>query len=673
MLKYKSTHSDTDIQRTIRPFTMKALAVLCVMLCILYQTNGISIKDHMKGSSRKERDVNAPAPINCKMSAWSEWTPCDPCTNTTYRSRGVETFGQFKGLRCIEPIGDRRPCKSSAVCRMDPPPVCKSSQWQCESGVCINKNLKCNGDYDCGESDTSDEDDCEVTRPPCGKSLVVESYIAMQAGYGINILGSGPRMNPFNNKVYNGQCNRVREPSTLEYNRIPWNIGVLNYETKVEETISREMYEDIHSLIKEITSDSTTTFDVGLNFKFTPTEPSSQPAGSGDAANGGADAAAASPDVGADAAGANGGGGADDAASPDGGADAVGSNGGANAPSTSLTELSGGINYNNERRNMIKQISEITETKKKIFMRVKGKVQLATYRMRQRGLEVSSLFLDDVDALPHKYEKGQYFAFMEDYGTHFTKNGRSGGEYELVYVMNHDALKKKESIETLVKKCVEVDIKGNFQLGDPNLGGGGKYKPKDCDELINKPTDDGTKTGVVEKVLISVKGGSTGSAAAMRSHLTQEGRLDYTHYIQWAKTISDLPALVYSDPEPIYNAIPLDFPDAQPRRDNLRRALDEYVAEYSVCKCQPCQNGGTVIQIDGECKCLCAVGTEGVACQTIDGELGRGKTFEQLGNWGCWSAWSGCSGGRRTRRRTCNTQGVPNSNCKGDTNSEDYC
>lgn len=77
-------------------------------------------------------------------------------------------------------------------------------------------------------------------------------------------------------------------------------------------------------------------------------------------------------------------------------------------------------------------------------------------------------------------------------------------------------------------------------------------------------------------------------------------------------------------PEPIYNAIPLDFPDAQPRRDNLRRALDDYVAEYSVCKCQPCQNGGTVIQIDGECKCLCAVGTEGVACQTIDGDLGRG-------------------------------------------------
>ncbi len=158
-------------------------------------------------------------------------------------------------------------------------------------------------------------------------------------------------------------------------------------------------------------------------------------------------------------------------------------------------------------------------------------------------------------------------------------------------------------------------------------------------------------------------------------------------------------------PEPIYNAIPLDFPDAQPRRENLRRALDDYVAEYSVCKCQPCQNGGTVIQIDGECKCMCPTGTEGVACQIIEKELVKGvflceqacktsiaficvglswafplsvqsllaKSFEQLGNWGCWSSWSLCSGGRRRRTRTCNTRGVPGEICRGDTTREDYC
>lgn len=79
-------------------------------------------------------------------------------------------------------------------------------------------------------------------------------------------------------------------------------------------------------------------------------------------------------------------------------------------------------------------------------MRVKGRVELATYRMRQRGLEVSSTFLDDVDALPLHYEKGQYFSFLEEYGTHFTKNGKSGGEYQLVYVMNEDIRQQKRKL-----------------------------------------------------------------------------------------------------------------------------------------------------------------------------------------------------------------------------------
>lgn len=77
----------------------------------------------------------------------------------------------------------------------------------------------------------------------------------------------------------------------------------------------------------------------------------------------------------------------------------------------------------------------------KSYFRVKGKVQLGTYRLRSRGLEVSELFLDDVDALPIEYEKGQYFGFLEDYGTHYTKNGRAGGEYELVYVLNSKVIK----------------------------------------------------------------------------------------------------------------------------------------------------------------------------------------------------------------------------------------
>ncbi|XP_077096740.1 complement component C9 [Siphateles boraxobius] len=659
---------------------MKALAALCVTICLFYQANGKSITDYMRGPRREVREINDPASIDCKMSAWSAWTSCDPCTNTTTRSRGIEVFGQFKGSRCIYPIGERRPCKPSTKCQMDPPPVCKSSQWQCASGICINKNLKCNGDNDCGETDTSDEDECDVIRTPCGKTAVFESDIAIQAGYGINILGSGPRMNPFNNRLYNGQCNRIRDPSTLEYNRLPWNVGVLNYETKVEESSSKEMYEDIHSLLKDITRESSSSFEVGFSFKFSPTEPSSAGAGSdagsagegGDVASPGEAGEAASPSEDGEAEGPGVGGHVE---GPGDGGEAEGPGDGGNAGPGMGFSVSAGIDNKKEKTYIIKQLSEITTTKRKTFMRVKGRVELATYRMRQRGLEVSSTFLDDVDALPLTYEKGQYFAFLEDYGTHFTKNGKSGGEYELVYIMNEDILKLKNVTESTVKDCVKLGIRANLQL--PQLGeAGGQIKPVDkCVTLTEKPTADKNQRGVIDKVLIVVRGGSPASAVAMKSQLTKDGILDYSQYVEWAKTVSALPALIHSDPEPIYNAIPLDFPDAQPRRDNLRRALDDYMAEYSVCKCQPCQNGGTVIQIDGECKCMCSQGTEGVACQIVDMGMGKGKSFEQLGNWGCWSSWSRCSGGRRKRTRTCNTRGVtsPTGICRGDTTSEDYC
>lgn len=76
-------------------------------------------------------------------------------------------------------------------------------------------------------------------------------------------------------------------------------------------------------------------------------------------------------------------------------------------------------------------------------MRVKGKVQLSTYRMRSRELKVADEFLVHVKSLPLQYEKGIYFAFLEDYGTHYTKNGKTGGEYELIYVLDHDTIKQR--------------------------------------------------------------------------------------------------------------------------------------------------------------------------------------------------------------------------------------
>ena len=76
-------------------------------------------------------------------------------------------------------------------------------------------------------------------------------------------------------------------------------------------------------------------------------------------------------------------------------------------------------------------------------------------------------------------------------------------------------------------------------------------------------------------------------------------------------------------PEPIYNIIPLSFPNVNTFRTNLKEAIEDYVAEYNVCKCQPCQNGGSVILIDGICSCLCPHVFEGLACQRVMSDKGE--------------------------------------------------
>ena len=69
-------------------------------------------------------------------------------------------------------------------------------------------------------------------------------------------------------------------------------------------------------------------------------------------------------------------------------------------------------------------------------MRFDGKLQWATYRLRPRDLRVADGFTKDVKSLPVEYDKGSYFNFIEDYGTHYTRSGKLGGEYNLIYVLN---------------------------------------------------------------------------------------------------------------------------------------------------------------------------------------------------------------------------------------------
>ncbi|XP_041816278.1 complement component C9 [Chelmon rostratus] len=573
---------------------------LCLTLVLLEGGMGVELPD--------------PPAVHCVWSRWSEWSSCDPCKKTRRRSRSPEVFGQFAGESCQGSLGDREFCITDATCELPPAAVCSETEFQCESGSCIKKRLMCNGDYDC--EDGSDED-CDPGRKPCGSAVLDSNEQGRTAGYGINILGADPRMNPFNNDYFNGLCHRVRNPNTGRHDRLPWNVGVLNYETLVEETVSKEIYDDTHSLLREMLKEMSIKVDAGLSFKFKPSE-----------------------------------------------------------KSLSNVSLNLNLDYQYEKKTMIKEMSEYTNIKNKSFMRVKGRVQLSTYRLRSRDLHLADEFLEHVKSLPLQYEKGIYFAFLEDYGSHYTKNGKSGGEYELIYVLNQDTIKAKNLTERKIQECVKLGITADF--GSTSVTDGKAHFKKDgCNNVTTNSTGEIHGKALVDKVMTSVKGGTLESAVTMRAKLNKEGVMDITTYQDWARTIAEAPALIYSEPEPIYMLIPLEMPDANSRIANLKRAIADYVADYNVCKCKPCLNGGTLALLDGKCICLCPHLFEGLGCQNYKGDKakspGERPTVTQEGNWSCWSSWSSCNAAKRTRTRSCNTEGLLGAVCRGDTSSEEYC
>ncbi|KAJ3607505.1 hypothetical protein NHX12_024556 [Muraenolepis orangiensis] len=425
-----------------------------------------------------------PPPVNCFYNNWSGWTPCNPCTNMRWRSRGIEAFGQFKGQPCQESLGESEACVSNTPCAQLPTANCASADFQCGSGACIKKRLTCNYDFDC--EDQTDEVDCErMSRKPCGTRLLdSKDHGRTTLGQGINIFGSTPPKKLFYNDFFNGACQVVGSTGI----RLPWNIAALNLETGAEKTVSTGVHESGRNFVVKVLAESSYNIAGGLSFKY------------------------------------------------------------------------------NKTRNVIKDIVESTETGRNTFVRINGKLQLATYRLRPRDLKLANGFSKDLRSLPVEYEKGAYFDLIEDYGTHYPRSGRLGGEYDLIYVLNSDEIKTE-------------------------------WK------------------AVVAKVFISVKGGDSASTAAMEEQINMDRQLSAETYQNWARSITNYPGLIYSEREPIYNIIPLDMPDANARVSNMKRAIADYVAEYNVCKCKPCHNNGTVVLIDGSCSCLCTHPYQGLACQ----------------------------------------------------------
>ncbi|NWS99766.1 CO9 protein, partial [Mionectes macconnelli] len=522
-------------------------------------------------------------PIDCELSSWSTWGPCDPCTSQRFRSRRIERFGQFGGRPCLEALGDTKTCKTSEVCPEEPIADC-GTDFQCNSGRCIKQRLVCNVDNDCG--DFSDEDACEShPRSPCRNHDIDVSEVGRTAGQGSNILGMQPMASPFDNDFFNGLCERVRDGNTRTYYRKPWNVAVLTYDTKADKTFTSIYYHDRAKMLREVYMENQKHFGADLSLKYVPTDGSK-----------------------------------------------YGLKGNLKFYYGKNKTLSSILQSYTERVKWHSHLFSSSCIQNQTFLHIKGKIQLGRFQIRSRDVHLTDAFLDDLNTLPAEYDKGEYFKFLEIYGTHYAVAGTVGGKYELVYVLDNYAMSRIGITVEDVKKCLGYHLDAgityyNFDA-DFNIGGGKCEKIYVKDEyawalntLLLHPlfflsvveyTDD----AVIDDVLSLVEGGKIDFSVKIEEMLLRRSKMvDVEDYVQWAKSLIDAPVVIQQRPSPIHTLVPVKLRDAHLKKQNLERAIEDYITEYSVCKCEPCKNGGTLVLVDGACACMCSSYFKGIACQ----------------------------------------------------------